>query len=52
LIAYYAEMKPSFNFLDLLPFPLLGGVGIVFAALGLEIGGVWSVLCIAVAAVF
>jgi hypothetical protein len=44
-------MKPSFNFLDLLPFQLLGGLGIVCALLGYAAGGLWLFLGIAVALV-
>jgi hypothetical protein len=45
-------MKPPFNFLDLLPFQLLGGVGIAVGLLGLAAGGAWSAVWIAVAAFF
>jgi hypothetical protein len=33
-------MKPSFNFLDLLPFQLWGGLGIIVALLGYREGNV------------
>jgi len=45
-------MKPSFNFLDLLPFQILGGIGFVCALLGLRAGGLWLLFGLAVAAVF
>jgi hypothetical protein len=34
-------MKPSFNFLDLLPFQLLGGLAIISALAGYAAGGMW-----------
>jgi hypothetical protein len=37
-------MKPSFNFLDLLPIQLLGGLGIGSALLGYAAGGLWLFL--------
>jgi hypothetical protein len=44
-------MKPSFNFLDLLPFQLLGGLGIISGLLGYAAGGVWLFMGLAVAVV-
>ena len=49
-IGYDGGMKPSFNFLDLLPFQLLGGLGFVFAALGLKAGGLWLFIGLPIAA--
>jgi hypothetical protein len=51
LSGYNAGMKPSFNFLDLLPFQFLGGLGIVCAVLGYVAGGLWLFIGLAVAAV-
>jgi hypothetical protein len=34
-------MKPSFNFLELLPFQLLGMLGIASSLVGYKAGGLW-----------
>jgi hypothetical protein len=43
-------MKPSFNFLDLLPFQLWGGLGIIVALLGYRAGTFGLIAGLALAA--